>query len=106
MENFSNDPTKCNVASIRLLMDYGSKELLNHTDSFQQTALHHACVRGNYFGVVELLKCGIHVNALDSQWSTALSCACERGHAKIVSLLVETCDIFSCNMYGSTQGII
>ena len=102
MENFSNDPTKCSVYSIRLLMDYGGKELLNHTDSFQQTALHHACVRGNYFGVVELLKSGIHVNALDSQWSTALSCACERGHAKIVSLLVEKCDIFSCNMYGST----
>ena len=102
IENFSNDPTKCSVTSIRLLMDYGGKELLNHTDSFQQTALHHACVRGNYFGVVELLKSGIYVDAIDSQWSTALSCACERGHAKIVSLLIEKCDIFSCNMYGST----
>ena len=52
-------------------------------------------------GVLELLESWINVDAMDSQWSTAVSCACERGHANIVSLLVEKCDRFLCNMYGS-----
>ncbi|KAI6650880.1 Transient receptor potential cation channel [Oopsacas minuta] len=102
IQSFSQDSNKCSVASLRFLIEFGGDKLLNKTDSFEQTALHHACVRGNYFGVIELLKQGISTNAIDCQWSTALYFACERRYSNIVSLLVEKCDIFSCNMHGLT----
>ena len=80
-----------------MLIDYGRKKGqdfdINATDKYDQTALHHACLRGNYFAVKVLLESGIDVDRRDNQSSTALHFACERGFITIAALLAEKADI-------------
>ena len=98
LNNFEVNTDSCSVASIQLLIDYGRKKGIqsfdiNATDKYDQTALHHACLRGNYFAVKVLLESGVNVDRRDNQNSTALHFACERGFITIVALLVEKADI-------------
>ena len=106
LDNFEVNTDYCSVASIQLLIDYGRKKGqtfdINATDQYDQTALHHACLRGNYFGVKILLESGIDVDRRDNQNSTALHFACERGFITIVALLVEKADILLEDFEGST----
>ncbi|KAI6650877.1 Transient receptor potential cation channel [Oopsacas minuta] len=106
LQNFSDNPDYCSVASIKMLIDYGTKEShdfdINATDKYDQTALHHACLRGNYFAVEELLKHDVDVDKTDNQNSTALHFACERGYTTIVKLLVEKTNILLEDFEGST----
>ena len=104
---FSENPHLCSALSLRLLIDSQHDTPyfnISDVDAFGQTALHHACIRGNYFAVKELLKSGIFVDSTDLESSTALHIACERGYVNIVSLLIEitTTHILSFNMHGST----
>ena len=104
---FSENPKLCSVLSLRLLMESQRNNPffnINDVDTFGQTALHHACIRGNYFAVKELIAGGIYVDSTDLESSTALHIACERGYVNIVSLLIEqtTTHILSYNMHGST----
>ena len=104
---FSENPNLCSVSSLRLLIESQRNNPffnISDVDSFGQTALHHACIRGNYFAVKELLKSGIYVDSTDLESSTALHIASERGYVNIVSLLIEltTTHILSSNMHGST----
>ena len=105
LQTFSDNPDYCSVGSINLLIEYGRKKGgfdLNSTDKYDQTALHHACLRGNYFAVKELIKQGVDVDKVDNQNSTALHFACERGHVTIVNLLVEKANILLEDFEGST----
>lgn len=73
--------------AIELLLQYGAN--VNCQDADGVTPLAIACQRGNYYGVVSLVKASqIDIEIGDNQGSTALHEACENGSIQIVKLLL------------------
>lgn len=69
-----------------------------------QTALHLAVRHGRVVMVRLLLSCGADANLQDSQGTTALMFASERGHTHIARLLLERsqCDLTLTDKHGQT----
>ena len=105
IEKFANNQESCSVSAIQLIIEYSKKRQnfnINITDKYDQTPLHHACLRGNYFASRELIAQGANVDSVDNQKSTALHIACERDYPKIVCLLVENANILLEDFESST----
>uniref|UniRef100_A0A671V354 KN motif and ankyrin repeat domain-containing protein 2-like n=1 Tax=Sparus aurata TaxID=8175 RepID=A0A671V354_SPAAU len=78
---------------VRKLMELGNIHL--RSSQTGQTALHLAVRHGRVVMVRLLLSCGADANIQDSQGTTALMFASERGHTHIARLLLERsqCDL-------------
>ncbi|KAM4604764.1 KN motif and ankyrin repeat domain-containing protein 4-like isoform 1-T2 [Polymixia lowei] len=78
---------------VHKLMDLGDVNIRSKQTG--QTALQLAVRHGRVVMVRLLLSCGADANIQDSQGTTALMFACERGHTHIARLLLERCP---CNL--------
>lgn len=102
----TNDAKFCSSQAINLLIHNGA--CINGKDKYQSTPLHHACTRGNYFGLWTLLNYEhddekittdyvpkVDINAVDNTKQTPLHVACSRSYIDIVNLLINSVD---CNL--------
>ncbi|XP_029309463.1 KN motif and ankyrin repeat domain-containing protein 4-like [Cottoperca gobio] len=87
---------------VRKLMELSNINI--HSSQTGQTALHLAVRHGRVVMVRLLLSCGADANLLDSQGTTALMFASERGHTHIARLLLERsqCDLTLTDKHGQT----
>lgn len=87
---------------VRKLMEQGDINI--RSSKTGQTALHLAVRHGRVVMVRLLLSCGADANIQDSQGTTALMFASERGHTHIARLLLERsqCDLALTDKRGQT----
>ncbi|XP_076600394.1 KN motif and ankyrin repeat domain-containing protein 4-like [Chaetodon auriga] len=87
---------------VRKLMELGNIHVRSNQTG--QTALHLAVRHGRVVMVRLLLSCGADANVQDSQGTTALMFASERGHTHIARLLLERsqCDLTLTDKRGRT----
>ncbi|XP_034469517.1 KN motif and ankyrin repeat domain-containing protein 4-like [Hippoglossus hippoglossus] len=87
---------------VRKIMELGNINI--HSSQTGQTALHLAVRHGRVVMVRLLLSCGADTNSQDSQGTTALMFASERGHTHIARLLLERsqCDLTLTDKLGQT----
>lgn len=87
---------------VRKLMEQGNINI--RSSKTGQTALHLAVRHGRVVMVRLLLSCGADANIQDSQGTTALMFASERGHTHIARLLLERsqCDLTLTDKRGQT----
>lgn len=87
---------------VRKLMELGNINI--RSSKTGQTALHLAVRHGRVVMVRLLLSCGADANIQDSQGTTALMFASERGHTHIARLLLERsqCDLTLTDKRGQT----
>ncbi|KAM4551693.1 KN motif and ankyrin repeat domain-containing protein 4-like [Odontesthes bonariensis] len=87
---------------VRKLMELGNVNI--RSSQTGQTALHLAVRHGRVVMVRLLLSCGADANMQDSQGTTALMFASERGHTHIARLLLERsqCDLMLTDQRGQT----
>ncbi|XP_058506394.1 KN motif and ankyrin repeat domain-containing protein 4-like [Solea solea] len=87
---------------VRKIMELGNINI--RSSQTGQTALHLAVRHGRVVMVRLLLSCGADTNIQDSQGTTALMFASERGHTHIARLLLERsqCDLTLTNKRGQT----
>ncbi|XP_071348464.1 KN motif and ankyrin repeat domain-containing protein 4-like [Trachinotus anak] len=87
---------------VRKIMELGNINL--RSSQTGQTALHLAVRHGRVVMVRLLLSCGADANVQDSQGTTALMFASERGHTHIARLLLERsqCDLTLTDKRGQT----
>nr|XP_019964399.1 PREDICTED: KN motif and ankyrin repeat domain-containing protein 4-like [Paralichthys olivaceus] len=87
---------------VRKIMELGNINI--HSSQTGQTALHLAVRHGRVVMVRLLLSCGADTNSQDSQGTTALMFASERGHTHIARLLLERsqCDLTLTDKHGQT----
>ncbi|KAM9718568.1 KN motif and ankyrin repeat domain-containing protein 2-like isoform 2-T2 [Menidia menidia] len=87
---------------VRKLMELGNVNI--RSSQTGQTALHLAVRHGRVVMVRLLLSCGADANVQDSQGTTALMFASERGHTHIARLLLERsqCDLTLADKRGQT----
>ncbi|XP_018532840.1 KN motif and ankyrin repeat domain-containing protein 4 isoform X1 [Lates calcarifer] len=87
---------------VRKIMELGNINIRSNQTG--QTALHLAVRHGRVVMVRLLLSCGADTNIQDSQGTTALMFASERGHTHIARLLLERsqCDLTLTDKRGQT----
>ncbi|XP_029380824.1 KN motif and ankyrin repeat domain-containing protein 4-like [Echeneis naucrates] len=87
---------------VRKIMELGNINIRSRQTG--QTALHLAVRHGRVVMVRLLLSCGVDANVQDSEGTTALMFASERGHTHIARLLLERsqCDLTVTDKRGQT----
>lgn len=96
-----------NSANVAALLLQGEDIAVDARDLSGHTALHYAAQTGHVRLIALLCEAGSAVNALNSQKSTALFMACEKGlQGAVVSLLKYGADFSLANAQGITPGQI